>query len=103
MFLEQFMPDEKQRQRLRALPFVPELHGEMCSELKILYTAITRCRWTLYVVDEKADAPMLQLWEHLGVLRRSKDLDNMRSVLSSHSAASDWKKQADKYFADQRW
>ena len=44
--------------------------AELCSELKMLYTAITRPRKTLIIYDEDATTRrgIERLWENLGVV-----------------------------------
>lgn len=48
VMLDALVEDPGARKRLRALPFDAAKHSELCSELKLLYTAITRCRLNLY-------------------------------------------------------
>ncbi len=44
--------------------------AELCSELKMLYTAITRPRQTLIIYDEEAGCrkSIENIWEKLGVI-----------------------------------
>ena len=54
-------------------------YAELCSELKMLYTAITRPRKTLIMYDEYSGArkPIEKLWEKLEVIELvSKDILN---------------------------
>jgi ATP-dependent exoDNAse (exonuclease V) beta subunit len=47
-------------------------HEELNLELKLLYVALTRARFNIFMFEEPSDSkhehPMLQLWKHLSVI-----------------------------------
>lgn len=57
--------------------------GELCSELKMLYTAITRPRNTLIIYDEDSTSrkPLEKYWDKIGVTQSvTKDMLDLIST-----------------------
>lgn len=91
-------------------------YGELCSELKLLYTAITRPRNTLIIYDENSAGRKIveKYWEKIGVtetitkeiLEAVKDKKNQNKSeeakifqnLITKTDGSEWKKQGLKMF-----
>lgn len=48
---------------------------ELCSDLKILYTAITRARNNLIIYDENGEnrLPIEKIWQRLGVVQNEQE------------------------------
>lgn len=57
----------------RPLTFDPKLHKVLNSELKQLYTAITRARVNVWIFDEDVEkrTPMFQYFTALGLVKTS--------------------------------
>lgn len=65
--------------------------GELCSELKMLYTAITRPRNTLIIYDEDSTSrkPLEKYWEKIGVTEVvTKDMLDMATTTKKRKGSS---------------
>jgi hypothetical protein len=64
-------------------------HEELNLELKLLYVALTRARFNIYMFEQPTDSkhehPMLQLWKHLSVISTIEGDDADEFVQSSVS------------------
>lgn len=72
----------QQKDRPRALTFDPNQHKVLNSELKHLYTAVTRARVNVWIFDEDMDkrAPMFEYFKarHLVKAISSDDVQNCK-------------------------
>lgn len=46
------------------------MYFDLCSELKILYTVITRPRTILIICDDNVPEPLMRIWNFLDVIQR---------------------------------
>jgi hypothetical protein len=88
-------------------------YAELCSDLKLLYTAITRPRKTLIIYDEDPACRKLieKMWENLGIIQivtkelieqESTNTDSNTSIFRRVVQATDnseWKKQGLKMYS----
>ena len=89
----------------RPLKFDQEQHKMLNSELKLLYTAITRARSKLWIFDDSSDkrAPIFHyfmqrnLAEYLSYT--TGEVSNPVASFASRSSSKNWKKRGD-YFKD---
>lgn len=89
--------------RCRPLEFNSTRHKVLSSELKYLYTAITRARSNLWIVDldSAARGPMFEYWATLGLVEVVASSEGGSGAIysrGSESTPEDWRKQGD-YFA----
>lgn len=88
-------------------------YAELCSELKMLYTAVTRPRKTLIIYDDDATArkSVERMWEKLGVVEvvskeiieaknqtETEEIKIFKSIVNSTNDV-EWKKQGLKMYA----
>ncbi|XP_033107815.1 TPR and ankyrin repeat-containing protein 1-like [Anneissia japonica] len=96
----------------RRLSFDPDKHKVLNSELKYLYTAISRARVNVWIFDEDTDnrRPMFQYFKarklvsvleaELDISEQSKSLDVM---FVEKSSAEDWEKRGDYFYNNGLW
>ncbi|XP_063448737.1 TPR and ankyrin repeat-containing protein 1-like isoform X2 [Mytilus trossulus] len=90
----------QQKDRPRALTFDPNQHKVLNSELKHLYTAVTRARVNVWIFDEDMDkrAPMFEYFKarHLVKAISSDDVQNLSTngMFAEESTPEEWLKRA---------
>ena len=92
----------------RPLQFDELLHKSLNSELKYLYTAITRAKCNLWIYDSNDDKrlPMFDYWLKRGLVKvvRSHDSNTVDEKLFSQTSTSEaWKKQGDYFMKRCHW
>ncbi|KAK7486004.1 hypothetical protein BaRGS_00022756 [Batillaria attramentaria] len=95
------------RAHSRPLPFDPKLHKILNSELKQLYTAVTRARVNVWFFDEKT-SPMLYYCHALGLMDvKEVDIsegagsDSGSGMYAKKSSPSEWETQGDMFMSQQ--
>ena len=98
---------------LRSQEFDPKLHKSLNSELKYLYTAITRAKYRLWIYDTDCELrrPMFEYWQRRNlVLSQPVKITTSRSDLqwrsqgfASSSTPEQWKAQGDKFMKRRLW
>ncbi|XP_022794976.1 TPR and ankyrin repeat-containing protein 1-like [Stylophora pistillata] len=99
----------------RPLTFNPEKHRILNSELKQLYTAVTRARANVWFFDENEEnrRPVFEYFEQLGLANVAKleaDAGNdprcgqaLQSMFSKPSSPEEWEKQGQFFFSKKLW
>ena len=94
----------------RSHPFDEKIHKALNSELKYLYTAITRakCNLWIYDADVKRRLPMFDLWYKRDLVKVvGNDIDGAESqhslIFASISTDEQWKVQGDYFMRRSRW
>ena len=93
------------------LQFNQNKHKILCSELKQLYTAITRARVNVWIFDQDQEnrAPMFNFFEKLDLidtLELGKSTEYSvggRRVFTAESTAADWEKQGFYFYKKEFW
>ncbi|CAG5128713.1 unnamed protein product, partial [Candidula unifasciata] len=89
--------------RTRPLHFDPTQHKILNSELKHLYTAITRARVNVWIFDEDSErrAPMFEYFKARGLVKcmGTEECENVNEAImfADKSTAKEWKLAGDKY------
>ena len=86
--------------RLRPLPFDEQQHKSLNSELKYLYTAITRAKCNLWIYDEHESKrlPIFDYWkcrELVRVVVMEESQDNDQVLFMQASTPEQWQRQGD--------
>ncbi|XP_064596809.1 TPR and ankyrin repeat-containing protein 1-like [Liolophura sinensis] len=88
----------------RPLSFNPDQHKVLCSELKHLYTALTRARVNVWIFDEDAEnrAPMFDYFKARRLVRAISARENQSEGLTDEmfaesSSSADWLKRGDDF------
>lgn len=87
----------------RRLEFSQELHKVLETEMKILYTAITRSRVNMFIVETDADrsSPMYTYFKQRKVVeevsKQTKEGISNIPVFGKMSSEEDWRKQGEAY------
>ena len=91
----------------RSNKFDEKIHKILNSELKYLYTAITRAKCHLWIYDssQKKRLPMFDLWYKRGLVKVVGDnVEDQHSLMfASISTAQEWKIQGDYFMRRCRW
>ena len=100
----------------RSRQFDPKLHKSLNSELKYLYTAVTRakCNLWIYDSDRKTRLPVFDYWHKrdlVKVVKKEDQLsctskesqDNYFLVFASNSTPEQWKAQGDNFKKKHLW
>lgn len=94
----------------RSYKFDEKCHKALNSELKYLYTAITRakCNLWIYDSDKKKRLPMFDIWYKQGMVKVVGDgvvgAENQESLIfASISGPQQWKTQGDYFMRRSRW
>ena len=93
----------------RSKQFDSTLHKSLNSELKYLYTAITRAKCNLWIYDsnKKNRTPMLHYWHRKGAVRivaaDGSDGQNYSLVFASNSTPEQWSAQGDNFRKRHLW
>jgi ATP-dependent exoDNAse (exonuclease V) beta subunit len=81
--------------------FCSEKHNILSSELKILYTAITRARQRLWIFDPDVEAqkPMLALWDSLNLVENVETTNSSSfASLCKKSSPEAWNRKGMEFF-----
>ena len=95
-FLEE-SPEKGTSKTSRSIPFDPKLHKALESELKCLYTAVTRAKSRLWIYDsdEEISHPMYDYWQKRHVAVHA---DEATTFSSTHSSTKEeWKERGDHF------
>ena len=95
----------------RSRQFDPKLHKSLNSELKYLYTAVTRakCNLWIYDSDRKTRLPMFDYWHKRDLVKvvqaqPSKGSQGVYTlVFASNSTPEQWKAQGDNFKKKHLW
>ena len=100
----------------RSLHFDPKLHKSLNSELKYLYTAVTRAKCNLWIYDSdpKSRLPMFDYWYKRDLVKVVQKEDQISSasnesqdeyalVFASNSTPEQWKAQGDNFRKKHLW
>ena len=95
----------------RPLTFDDNKHKILNSELKQLYTAITRARVNVWIYDEDEEsrAPMFNYFDKLGlveILRLDGAIDDAvgeKGMFASESSTADWEQQGHYFYKKELW
>ena len=93
----------------RSKQFDSTLHKSLNSELKYLYTAITRAKCNLWIYDssKKNRTPMLHYWHRKGAVRivavEGSDGQNFNLGFASNSTPEQWSAQGDNFRKRHLW
>uniref|UniRef100_A0A2C9L747 UvrD-like helicase C-terminal domain-containing protein n=1 Tax=Biomphalaria glabrata TaxID=6526 RepID=A0A2C9L747_BIOGL len=93
--------------RLRPLSFDSRQHKLLDTELKQLYTAVTRARVNVWIFDENSEkrAPM---FEYFKALKLVQDLEEFKQNheekgFMETSTPQEWKSKGDKYLSEKKY
>ena len=95
----------------RSRQFDPKLHKSLNSELKYLYTAVTRakCNLWIYDSDRKTRLPMFDYWHKRNLVKvvQAQPSDGSQGVytlvFASNSTPEQWKAQGDNFKKKHLW
>ena len=90
----------------RSLPFDPMAHKSLNSELKCLYTAVTRAKCNLWMYDSNKEKrlPVFDYWYKRGVVKFVRVDQGMASlVFATVSSSEQWKSQGDHFKKRRLW
>ena len=97
------------------LPFNPDKHKILNSELKQLYTAVTRARAKVWFFDEDEDnrRPVFEYFEQLGLAdvvtleaetgKSSDGAQSLENMFSKESSVEEWEKQGTFFYSKKLW
>ena len=101
---------DKLKCKARTLEFNPEQHKILISEFKYLYTAVTRARVNVWLLDEceEARAPMFEYFQKRGVVdvkqvQKTEDVTSLQGMFAKKSKKEDWKKQGLVFYQKKKW
>ena len=109
------MGNETGKVKSRPLAFNSEKHRILNSELKQLYTAVTRARANVWFFDEDEEnrRPVFEYFEQLGLANVEKlqtDIGNdpccsqaLQNMFSRSSSPEEWEKQGNFFFSKKLW
>lgn len=109
------MCNETGKVKSRPLAFNSEKHRILNSELKQLYTAVTRARANVWFFDEDEEnrRPVFEYFEQLGLANVAKlqtDIGNdpccsqaLQNMFSRSSSPEEWEKQGKFFFSKKLW
>ncbi|XP_062605690.1 TPR and ankyrin repeat-containing protein 1-like [Saccostrea cucullata] len=86
--------------RPRPLSFNPNKHKVLNSELKHLYTAVTRARVHVWIFDESEDkrAPMFEYFKARKLVRAVKDHETSEDLMfAEESCSEDWMQRGEEF------
>ncbi|VDH90337.1 Hypothetical predicted protein [Mytilus galloprovincialis] len=88
--------------RTRHLEFDPHLHKILNSELKQLYTAVTRARVNVWIFDEDEDIrlPMFEFFNALHLVQTVSNISEIESF-AKPSLEEDWIKRGEEFMRNQ--
>ena len=103
---------EKESGKPHHLTFTEEKHKQLCSELKHLYTAITRTKaklWLYESTESDAYRSILWYWQNYGSLvdlvnaEQLLEAGNSHEVFTSASTPEDWKIRGEEFMQHKLW
>ena len=106
---------EKAKVKSRPLSFNPDKHKILNSELKQLYTAVTRARAKIWFFDEDEEnrRPVFEYFEQLGLAdvvtveagtqESSDGAQSLENMFSKESSVEEWKKQGAFFYSKKLW
>ena len=103
---------DKAKVKSRPLSFNPEKHKILNSELKQLYTAVTRARAKVWFFDEDEEnrRPVFEYFEQLGLAdmvtlgsKESSDAQSLENMFSKESSVEEWEKQGTYFYSRKLW
>lgn len=109
------MGNEAGKVKSRPLAFNSEKHRILNSELKQLYTAVTRARANVWFFDEDEEnrRPVFEYFEQLGLANAEKLETNigndpccgqaLQNMFSRPSSPEEWEKQGNFFFSKKLW
>jgi hypothetical protein len=93
--------DKVMEQKTRHLDFSNEKHKILETELKMLYTAITRARVNIFIAESDTDlsGPMFEYFKRRQVVdtRTTSGMDGVRVFGVGNSTVQDWRKRGEYY------
>ena len=107
--VDEGMPSESSLvQPPHPLEFMEEKHKPLNSELKHLYTAITRTKTKLWIYESGSNHdPALYYWQVCGSLVKLVDVQEYSQksdkIFASTSTPEDWKARGDEFFQNRLW
>ncbi|KAJ0765113.1 putative TPR and ankyrin repeat-containing protein [Helianthus annuus] len=80
--------------------FSESRHSVLCSELKLLYMAITRTRQRLWICENKEELskPMFDYWKRRGLVQIRKLDDSMAHAMRVASSPQEWRERGKMLF-----
>ena len=95
----------------RPLPFDPEKHKVLNSELKYLYTAITRARVNVWFFDEDKEtrAPVFEYFQKLGLVKvvalseNEEGTSDLNNMFAAKSTPQEWQKGGHRFYKKGLW
>ena len=100
------LPSEFRYEKPHPLEFAEERHKKLCSELKHLYTAITRTKAKLWFYESDtttAHHPVLWYWKQHGNLVEVKKRSETIETYATSSTPDDWKARGDEFSSQRLW
>ena len=106
---------DKAKVKSRPLSFNPDKHKILNSELKQLYTAVTRARAKVWFFDEDEDnrRPVFEYFERLGLAdvvtleadtrKGSHGTQSLENMFSKESSVEEWEKQGAFFHSKKLW
>ena len=91
------------------LLFDPNKHKILISELKMLYTAVTRARAKVWFFeeDEEAHRPVFEYFKLLGLAEEMIDMDTElregKQIFAKKSTVADWDQQGSFFYNKRKW
>ncbi|KAK0066179.1 TPR and ankyrin repeat-containing protein 1, partial [Biomphalaria pfeifferi] len=93
--------------RLRPLSFDSRQHKLLDTELKQLYTAVTRARVNVWIFDENSEkrAPMFEYFKALKLVQDLEEFkqNNEEKGFMETSTPQEWKSKGDKYLSEKKY
>jgi len=88
----------------RCLDFDEQLHKILNSELKFLYTAITRAKCKLWIYDSDQNAPMFHYFIERNLVEPLTNEDNSQmSYFTIKSSKEEWERQGNRFKEKRLW
>lgn len=80
-------------------------HKSLCSELKMLYTVVTRAKRHIWIYEDKQpnDLPMLEYWYRRDLVEVMTEPSDSKDFPLQNSSLQDWKQQGDIYMEKKLW
>lgn len=85
----------QEKQHLAPFKFEYTKHSALCTELKLLYVAVTRARQRLWICDDDVNSqqPMLDYWRAKKLVQVQPVDDSLAEDFTRKSSPDEWKKQ----------
>ena len=105
-----YKQSKNEPRRPHPLTFTEEKHKQLCSELKHLYTAITRTKAKLWLYESANTCmPVLWYWKQCGNLvnvvdaKQLLEAGNSHEVFTSAATPEDWKMRGEEFMQHKLW